>query len=92
MIASKKHNALLVLTSGYNRNNGPTGSRVASESNEYMFVYDVTNGRPVKRQVLQVPNTFIGIAWNPNGKEFYVTGGVDDNVHVYALNGGAWRG
>lgn len=63
---------LLVLTSGYNRNNGPTGSRVASESNEYVFVYDLTNGRPVKRQVLQVPNTFVGIAWNPSGKEFYV--------------------
>lgn len=81
---------LLVLTSGYNRNNGPTGSRVASESNEYVFVYDLTNGRPVKRQVLQVPNTFVGIAWNPSGKEFYVTGGVDDNVHVYALSGAVW--
>src|SRR6266404_5366403 len=29
---------LLVLTSGYNRNNGPTGARVAAESNEYVFV------------------------------------------------------
>ena len=81
---------LLVLTSGYNRNNGPTGSRIASESNEYVFVYDLTNGRPVKRQVLQMPNTFVGIAWNPSGKEFYVTGGVDDNVHIYALSGSVW--
>lgn len=81
---------LLVLTSGYNRNNNPAGQRVAAESNEYVFVYDVRGGYPVKQQVLQVPNTFAGIAWNPNGNEFYVAGGVDDNVHVYARAGSAW--
>src|SRR5262249_20121448 len=47
--------------------------------------------RPVKRQVLQVPNTFNGIAWHPGGQAFYVTGGVDDNVHVFAWQAGAWR-
>jgi sugar lactone lactonase YvrE len=30
-----------------------------------------------------VPNTFNGIAWHPNGREFYVAGGVDDNVHTF---------
>ena len=39
---------LLVLTSGYNRNNNPTGQRVPAESNEYVFVYDVRGGHPVK--------------------------------------------
>ena len=63
---------LLVLTSGYNRNNGPTGQRLPAESNEYVFVYDVRGGHPVKQQVLQVPNTFAGIAWSPKGNEFYV--------------------
>ena len=43
----------------------PTGQRVAAESNEYVFVYDVRGGHPVKQQVLQVPNTFAGLAWNP---------------------------
>ena len=81
---------LLVLTSGYNRNNNPAGQRVAAESNEYIFVYDVRGGHPVKQQVLQVPNSFAGIAWNPKGHEFYVAGGVDDNVHVFVLSGGAW--
>lgn len=81
---------LLVLTSGYNRNNNATGQRVAAESREYVFVYDVRSGYPVKQQVLQVPNTFAGIAWNPNGSEFYVAGGVDDNVHVFARSGSAW--
>lgn len=83
-------NSMLILTSGYNRNNGPTGTRVAAESNEYVFVYDISTGTPIKRQVLQVPNTFNGIVWNPNGREFYVSGGINDNVHVFALQAGAW--
>lgn len=83
-------NTLLILTSGYNRNNGKDGKRIAAESNEYVFVYDVSKNVPIKRQVLQVPNTFNGIAWNPNGQAFYVAGGVDDNVHVYTPENGAW--
>ena len=83
-------NSMLILTSGYNRNNGPTGARVAAESNEYVFVYDISTGTPIKRQVIPVPNTFNGIVWNPNGREFYVSGGVDDDVHVYAAQAGAW--
>ena len=90
MVASPDGNTLLILTSGFNRNNGATGSRVPEESNEYVFVYDITGGNPVKKQVLQVPNTFNGIAWNPNGTEFYVSGGVDDNVHVYRLTGSSF--
>jgi DNA-binding beta-propeller fold protein YncE len=45
---------------------------------------------PVKQQVLTVPNTFNGVAWNPNGQAFYVSGGRDDNVHFYARVGGVW--
>lgn len=81
---------LLILTSGYNRNNDPSGQRIAEESNEYVFVYDISGNVPAKRQVLQVPNTFNGLVWHPGGREFYVAGGVDDNVHVFALQGGLW--
>lgn len=81
---------LLILTSGYNRNNDASGSRVASESNEYVFVFDISGVAPVQIQALQVPNTFNGIAWNPNGNEFYVSGGVDDNVHVYEKSAATW--
>jgi YVTN family beta-propeller protein len=81
---------LLVLTSGYNRNNNAAGQRVAAESNEYVFVYDVRGDQPVKQQVLQVSNTFTGIAWNPRGDEFYVAGGVDDNVRVFVRAGATW--
>ncbi|GAC1550227.1 MAG: hypothetical protein NVS2B9_16550 [Myxococcales bacterium] len=82
---------LLVLTSGYNRNNGPDGKTIASESNEYVFVYDVSVVPAVQRQVLQVPNTFCGLAFAPDGQRFYVAGGVDDSVHVFALYGGTFR-
>lgn len=86
-------NTLLVLTSGYNRNNNNvTGARIAAESNEYVFIYDISTGQPVKRQVVQIPNTFNGLAWNPNGREFYVSGGVNDNVRVFSNESGTWVG
>src|SRR5579864_2581575 len=81
---------LLVLTSGYNRLNGADGRRMKEYSNEYVFVFDVTQAQPKKMQVLQVPNTFDGIAWNPDGQEFYVSGGGDDDVHVFSMQGGRW--
>jgi DNA-binding beta-propeller fold protein YncE len=81
----------LVLTSGYNRNNGPDGRRVRSASNEYIFVYTVTNDTPRQSQVLQVPDTFDGIAWSPSGNAFYVSGGVDDDVHIFERSAGRWR-
>lgn len=79
---------LLVLTSGYNRNYDANAHR---GGNEFVFVYDVTAGHPVKKQVLQVPNTYNGIAWNPNGQEFYVSGGVNDNVHIFNKAGDTWQ-
>ncbi len=75
--------ALLVLTSGFNRVNGADGKQVAAASGEYVFVFDVSNGAPVQRQVLQVPNSFVGLSWAPDGSGFYVSGGVDDAVHKF---------
>ena len=89
-VTSPDGKTLLVLTSGYNRNNSPAGTRVPAESNEYVFVYDISGRAPVKRQVLQLPNTFVGMAWKPDGKEFYVAGGRDDNVHIFSHTAGAW--
>jgi DNA-binding beta-propeller fold protein YncE len=81
---------LLVLTSGYNEMDDVSGRRIKRDSNEYVFVFDVSQGRPQKKQVIQVANTFDGIAWNPNGREFYVAGGVDDDVHVFVKNDEQW--
>jgi YVTN family beta-propeller protein len=87
-------NTLLILTSGYNSQNftsGPNkGNTNPDESNEYVFVFDISSGKPVETQVLQVPNAFDGLAFNPTGKEFYVSGGPDDNVHFYDWNGSSW--
>ena len=82
---------LLILTSGYNRLNDPkTGKEIAADSNEYVFVYDVTGPAPKQSQVIQVPNTFAGLAFGPDGRHFYVSGGGDDDVHTYALANGTW--
>jgi DNA-binding beta-propeller fold protein YncE len=85
---------LLILTSGYNSQNftsGPNaGDTNPAESNEYIFVFDITGSKPLPMQTLQVPNAFDGLAFNPSGKEFYVAGGPDDNVHFYDFNGAGW--
>jgi len=89
-VVSPDGKTFLVLTSGFNRNHGADGKIVNALSNEYVFVYDITQVSPVKKQVLQVPNTFVGIAWNPDGKEFYVSGGMDDTVHIFGNKDGQW--
>src|ERR1700738_5313264 len=85
---------LLILTSGYNSQNftsGPNAGKTnPAESNEYIFVFDISAGKPLQTQVLQVPNAFDGLAFNPSGKQFYVSGGPDDNVHFYDWNGSSW--
>ena len=83
-------NTLLILTSGYNRLNDDQGNRVAADSNEYVFVFDLTHGSLRQTQVLQVPNTFFGLAFAPNGNQFYVSGGADDNIHVFSKANGMW--
>ena len=81
---------LLVLTSGYNRLNNAQGIRVAADSNEYVFVFDISHGKLRQTQVFQVPNTFVGLVFSPDGKQFYVSGGVDDDVHTFAKTGDRW--
>jgi DNA-binding beta-propeller fold protein YncE len=79
---------LLVLTSGYNYWADADSNTLAFD--EYVFVYDISSGRPAQTQVIKVPNTYMGIAWNPKGDEFYVSGGINDNVHVFRKDGGNW--
>ncbi len=94
-VTSPDHLTLLVLTSGYNLLNDPgpganAGAQIAKDSTEDVFIYDISTSYPVKKQVIQVPNTYAGIAFDPSGKSFYVAGGMDDNLHVYDLNAGMW--
>ncbi|TKC81621.1 bifunctional YncE family protein/alkaline phosphatase family protein [Trinickia terrae] len=87
---SPDRKTLLVLTSGYNNVLDAQGKLIKADSGEYVFVFDVSGGAPVKKQVLQVPDTYVGIVFAPDGQHFYVTGGGDDDLHVFALTQGAW--
>src|SRR5579864_8418297 len=81
-VVSPDGKTLLVLTSGYNQLNSPSGDRIPADSTQFVFVYDVSANTPAKKQVIQVPNTYCGIMFDPSGAAFYVSGGVDDDVHA----------
>ena len=82
---------LLILTSGYNIRYDERGNLIPQDSGEYVFVYDITAQPPKKTQVVQVPRAFNGLAWNPNGNEFYVSGGEQDVVHAFGRQGAVWH-
>jgi YVTN family beta-propeller protein len=62
-------------------------SNVTTSKFEWVFIYDVSTGKLVKKQQISLPNTFNGIAWAPNGQGFYVSAGIDDRIYAYRLNG-----
>jgi YVTN family beta-propeller protein len=94
---------LLVLTSGWNNGNrrpdgtsltfptlNPiTGAPVGStDKSEWVFVYTInSDGTATKQQQINIPSTYSGLAWAPDGLRFYVSGGQDDRVYVYRANG-----
>lgn len=51
---------------------------------EWVFIYDVSAGRPKKRQQIAIPDTYDGIAWREDGRGFYVSGGIDDRIVAFA--------
>ena len=75
---------LLVLTTGYNYVVNASGKEIPGDSTQFVFVFDVSHGTAVQTQVLQVSNSFVGIAFSPDGNSFYVPGAAEDNVHVFA--------
>jgi len=89
-VLSPDGKTLLVLTSGYNYIVDANGKFLPSDSTQFIFVFDVSGGAPVQKQVLSVSNSYVGIAFSPDGKKFYVPGAGEDNLHVFALNAGAW--
>jgi len=96
-VVSPDKNTLLILTTGFNIEfylTGPladTGTPIPDDSTEWIFVYDISHTTPVFKQAISIPNSYCGIVFNPNGKEFYASGGDNDNVHIYDLsNTGTW--
>ncbi len=87
--ASPDGKTLLVLSSGYNDFYDSKGYN-ALISSEFVFIFDVSSGSAKQVQAVPVQNAFGGVAFAPDGRHFYVGGGVDDNVHVFAKSGGLW--
>ena len=87
-------NTLVVLCGGHNSLTVPNTTPAQHVTNEYLFVFDISGGQPVQKQVISVPNAFIGIKFNPAGTAFYVAGGVNtsnqDYIYTYTLQGGQW--
>jgi DNA-binding beta-propeller fold protein YncE len=89
-LVSPDGKTLLVLTSGYNLVASAAGALMPADSTQFVFVYDISSHTPVKKQVIQVPNTYSGMVFDPSGTAFYVSGGANDNIHAYALQKGVW--
>jgi len=84
-VVSSDGKTLLVLTSGYNMLHDSCGHGIPAESTQFVFIYDISQNKPLQKQVIQIPNTYSGIVFDPSGTAFYVSGGVNDDVHIYSL-------
>jgi hypothetical protein len=95
-VVSPDRKTLLVLTSGYNRVFFPYGSDAGAmntaDSSEFVFIFDISKGAPdAAPQVVQVPNAYHGIVFDPAGWAFYVGGLSDDAVHIVTRSAsGTW--
>ena len=89
-VISPDHKTLLVLTTGDYGIYTAAGAEDTAASTDWVFVFNVTSPVPVQTQAIQVKNTYNGIVWDPSGTAFYVAGGRDDSVHVYAPTAGVW--
>jgi YVTN family beta-propeller protein len=65
----------------------PAGTSTTTQS-EWVFIYAVNgDGSVAKRRQINIPSTYSGLAWAPDGTRFYVSGGQDDRVYTYKLSG-----
>jgi DNA-binding beta-propeller fold protein YncE len=56
----------------------PGGLAANSPSSEYVFIYDISTDTPVQKQVVMIPNSYNGIAFDPKQDAFYVSSGMGD--------------
>jgi YVTN family beta-propeller protein len=95
-VVSPDEKTLAVLTSGYNRVFYPYGTNAnamnPADSTEYVFIYDISSGAADKApQVVQIPNSYHGIVFDPSGWAIYVGGLSDDAVHIITRSAtGTW--
>lgn len=58
-------------------------SSTTTPNAEWVFVFDVRGAQPVQKQLINIPNTYQGLLWDPSGTRFYVAGGIDDRVEIF---------
>ena len=90
-VLSPDQKTLLVLTSGHNLVSVATGDKKTLYPDQYVFVFDTSAEQPQQKQVIRVPNTFAGIAFDPSGQKFYLGGGKDDNIQIFLQKNGSWQ-
>lgn len=50
---------------------------------EWVFVFDVRGAQPVQTQLINIPNTYHGLVWDPSGTRFFLAGGIDDRIEIF---------
>lgn len=81
---------LALITSGDYGIYTAAGARDTSASTEWLFIFDISHGIPVQKQAIQVKNTYQGLVFDPSGQALYVSGGRDDEMHIFTASGGVW--
>ncbi|MBV8905735.1 MAG: beta-propeller fold lactonase family protein, partial [Acidobacteriia bacterium] len=82
---------LAILTAGFNSLINASGTAAdTAASTQFIFLYDISGAHkssPALKQVIQQLNSHVGLVWAPNSQTLYATGGCDDAVYGYSING-----
>ncbi len=63
-------------------------SKVTTPLTQWIFAYRVAaRGALQLQQRIAIPDAFAGLAWAPDSRRFYVSGGIDDRIAVYGRRG-----
>jgi pimeloyl-ACP methyl ester carboxylesterase/DNA-binding beta-propeller fold protein YncE len=66
-------------------------SKKTADLTQWIFVYRFgAAGAPQVVQRIAIPDAFVGLAWAPDSRRFYVSGGIDDRVAVFARRGASF--
>ncbi len=103
-VISPDATAVLVLTTGYDSTyytqagtaivhsvlDPTTGkpTKTTTPAAQWVFVYDIREAVPRVVARINIPLSYNGIAWDPKGRRFYVSGGPDDRVYIYKASNG----
>lgn len=84
------NNTLALITSGDYGIYTSAGAQDKTASTEWLFIFDISHVIPIQKQAIQVPNTYQGLVFDPSSQVLYVSGGRDDEMHIYKVSGGVW--